>query len=67
MKVPRTERPGSYRIKSRQRHMIEFGEYLKDKYTHIDKFDMIKDEKEARRRYHLTVSQAIQVWNKIYE
>lgn len=47
-------------------NMESWADYLKDKYEYISKMDMLRDEKEARQYYKVTVSQAISVWNKIY-
>jgi len=38
----------SHQMKALQRNMAEFGDYLKGKYDYISKFDMLRDEKDAR-------------------
>ncbi len=47
-------------------HKADFGAYLKDKYDFISKADMLRDERESRMYHHLTIRQAIEVWNKLY-
>ena len=49
-----------------RRNMSQFEDYLSEKYDYIGKFDMCKDEREARQDHHLTLSEAIYVWNKLY-
>lgn len=48
-------------------HKADFEAYLKGKYDYISKFDMVKDEREARMCHHLTIRQAIDIWNKLYK
>ena len=55
-----------HQIEALQRNMVEFENYLSDKYDFISKMDMLKTEKDTRQYFHLDVGQAIQVWNKVY-
>ncbi len=49
-----------------RQNMSQFEVYLSEKYDYIGKFDMCKDEREARLDHHLTLPEAVYVWNKLY-
>ncbi len=49
-----------------RQNMSQFEDYLSEKWDYISKFDMCKNEIEARQDHHLSLAEAISVWNRLF-